>query len=579
MAIWLLYIIVVSALVGTAALLMERAAAPGGGRLRWIWVGAFAAALAVAGLPGPTLGADWLSGLTEHWAPTGSGSAVLGTSILAAPETAAAQPGPSTGLLAVWDGMGGLDGLVMALWATMVLLLMGRWTWAALQVSRQLRRWPTLELPEGRVTVSSATGPAVVGIIRNRVVLPRWCLELTESERELIVAHEREHLRARDSLLLGVTTLLTVLMPWNLPFWGYRKRLREAVEMDCDTRVLRRLPRARHAYGSLLLTVAARTAAARPAFLTFSPHSSALGRRIQMLTTDTRGVSGIRTISLLAGGLMLVAVSCLVPGPDRDTESPTAPAEEAALEVPQEEAEVAEEPTFTPFTQAPEITNRTEVARAVQREYPSELREAGIGGTATLHFYIDEEGTVQNVMVSESSGHERLDRAAEAVAREFSFSPAMNQDQVVPVWIQLPVTFQADESGAGEGAAGEERIEVGDAEDPADDGARQADAQAPTFTPFTVAPEVRNRDEVARALEAAYPDELRGAGIGGTALVHLYIDDEGTVQNVIMSESSGHERLDRAAEAVAGEFSFSPALNRDEPVSVWIQLPITFQAR
>jgi len=105
-------------------------------------------------------------------------------------------------------------------------------------------------------------------------------------------------------------------------------------------------------------------------------------------------------------------------------------------------AGLGDQPTFTPFTVAPEVRNRAEVQRVLQREYPSTLRDAGIGGTVLMHFFIDEEGRVQNTVVAESSGYAALDQAAERVANAFEFSPALNRDQRVPVWIQIPITFQ-----------------------------------------------------------------------------------------------------------------------------------------
>lgn len=99
-------------------------------------------------------------------------------------------------------------------------------------------------------------------------------------------------------------------------------------------------------------------------------------------------------------------------------------------------------PTFTPFTVRPEIRNMAAVQRALEREYPSLLRDAGIGGTVTVWFFISEEGRVQQTQVNESSGHRALDDAAIQVAEVFEFSPALNRDQRVPVWIALPITFQ-----------------------------------------------------------------------------------------------------------------------------------------
>lgn len=105
-------------------------------------------------------------------------------------------------------------------------------------------------------------------------------------------------------------------------------------------------------------------------------------------------------------------------------------------------ADLSAAPTFTPFTVRPEIRNMGEVQRALEREYPSLLRDAGIGGTVTVWFFISEEGRVQQTQVNESSGHRALDDAAIRVAEVFEFSPALNRDQRVPVWIALPITFQ-----------------------------------------------------------------------------------------------------------------------------------------
>jgi len=102
---------------------------------------------------------------------------------------------------------------------------------------------------------------------------------------------------------------------------------------------------------------------------------------------------------------------------------------------------------------------------------------------------------------------------------------------------------------------------------------------APTFTPFTVAPSIQNRDEVMRAMMREYPPLLRDAGIGGTVVVWFFIDEEGRVQQNQVNQSSGHQALDDAALAVAGIYRFSPALNRDRRVPVWVQFPITFQVR
>ena len=104
--------------------------------------------------------------------------------------------------------------------------------------------------------------------------------------------------------------------------------------------------------------------------------------------------------------------------------------------------DLAANPVFTPMTVRPELRNRDEVLAALMREYPSILRDAGVGGQVVVWFFISETGQVLERRVSQSSGHQQLDDAALKVADIYRFTPALNRDQTVQVWIQLPITFQ-----------------------------------------------------------------------------------------------------------------------------------------
>ena len=104
--------------------------------------------------------------------------------------------------------------------------------------------------------------------------------------------------------------------------------------------------------------------------------------------------------------------------------------------------DISAAPVFTPMTVRPEIINRGVVQAALMREYPPILRDAGIGGTVEVWFFISEEGRVLDSRVSRSSGQVQFDQAALKVADVVRFSPALNRDQRVQVWIQLPITFQ-----------------------------------------------------------------------------------------------------------------------------------------
>ncbi len=104
--------------------------------------------------------------------------------------------------------------------------------------------------------------------------------------------------------------------------------------------------------------------------------------------------------------------------------------------------DISAAPVFTPMTLRPEIRNRREVRAALMGEYPTILWNAGIGGTVEVWFFISEEGRVLDSRVSKSSGQVQFDEAALRVADVVRFTPALNRDQRVQVWIEVPITFQ-----------------------------------------------------------------------------------------------------------------------------------------
>ena len=136
-----------------------------------------------------------------------------------------------------------------------------------------------------------------------------------------------------------------------------------------------------------------------------------------------------------------------------------APVQTESQEIlPDDRAAIEAGPVFTPMTVRPEIRNRADVVWALYNEYPEALRDAGIGGTTVVWFYISETGQNLHNQIFESSGHEELDEAALEVATVFQFTPALNPRQIrnsVPlsqpvirireapaaVWIHIPVRF------------------------------------------------------------------------------------------------------------------------------------------
>jgi TonB family protein len=315
-----------------------------------------------------------------------------------------------------------------------------------------------------------------------------------------------------------------------------------------------------------------------------------LERRIRIMTMPFPKKPLMRGLVLAGVGALFVAVACWAPSPtDIQPVEPELPPVQPVP--PPQTREISADPVTTPYTESPEIKNREEILTALESEYPPLLRDAGISGTVQVWFFIDETGKLQRFQINESSGHEALDRAAERVASIFEFTPALNGEDPVAVWLSLPIAFsvQADEAqgvtleGTGPAGSVSEARESGLVPPPEEvlpsATPRREISRAPTFTPYTVRPDIKNRNELMQALEAEYPPALREAGVGGTVQVWFFIDEKGRVGRTQINKSSGHQALDDAALRVASVMDFTPAFDGDKPVPVWISLPITFMTR
>ena len=100
------------------------------------------------------------------------------------------------------------------------------------------------------------------------------------------------------------------------------------------------------------------------------------------------------------------------------------------------------EPKVTPHTVEPDLLNGAEVQEAMMREYPKELRDAGIGGVAVAWIYVDDTGAARRTRIQRSSGHPALDEAALKVAAIARFAPAQDGDTPVSTWIAVPISFR-----------------------------------------------------------------------------------------------------------------------------------------
>jgi protein TonB len=85
--------------------------------------------------------------------------------------------------------------------------------------------------------------------------------------------------------------------------------------------------------------------------------------------------------------------------------------------------------------------------RAPLPPYPRAELQRGVQGTVILRIAVDEQGRVLQVDIEQSSGHRRLDRAAQQqVARHWRFKPALRDGRPVAGWVRVPIEFSLSRS-------------------------------------------------------------------------------------------------------------------------------------
>jgi hypothetical protein len=359
---WMLYSLAVGVLLCLGAAALEAACRALRLPARWCWVAAVALTL---GLP---LAAWTRPAPSPSVAVPVAGERMEGGVTAPVAETVAAAAN------SVLPGVEALERPLAAGWALSsagALALLAA-MWGLLAVRR--RRWAAGEAGGVPVLYAPDTGPAVVGLLRGRIVLPEWAREAEPRVLDTMVAHEREHLRAGDHRLVALGLLAVVAMPWSPAAWWQLRRLRLAVEVDCDARVLRR-SRDVHAYGRVLLEVGARARRSPLAAPALTRPTSFLERRIRIMTSPRVRHPRLRAAALGAAAAGLLLAAC-------DVSTPAGPA-------PADVRRVYAADGAAEGLQPSELTPRA----AVERYYPDVLT-AGAGENALLTFVVSAEGRI-----------------------------------------------------------------------------------------------------------------------------------------------------------------------------------------
>jgi bla regulator protein blaR1 len=346
-----------------------------------------------------------LASLLPAWAPLSDAAfspTALATVEVVSQATQAqiAQTGAQAWLLGAWAS----GAVLMALWLVA-------------QQCRFVRSLGSLQAQGDGVFRASASSsvPVLIGALTPRIVVPaEFETRYTPEQQELILLHERIHLRHGDAQINAVTALLRCLFWFNPLLHFAAALLRIDQELACDALVLRQRPKARRSYAEAMLNTQLADTGLPVGCQWQSSHP--LKERIQMMNHPTPSPLRRRLGTLLLATLM----------------GTTAALSWASQTPVSSQAGAADrEPAF---------------ARVSPPTYPAQAARDGIGGSVLLEIGIDVDGRPSTINIVHSQPPGVFDAAASEAAAKWTFEPALKGGVAIAALVTVPVTFSPDDA-------------------------------------------------------------------------------------------------------------------------------------
>ena len=520
-ATWMLSALLFTALLGAAAFCAESALRAAGRPTRWPWLVAL-----VASVVWPVC------------APFARRSDALQSVAITLP-TIQVVPDqlPATMPWTQW-----IDVVLLTLWAVSSMIVLVRLVHALVVLAR-VRRASEPRMVDGvPVLVSASAGPAVIGVIQPRVMLPLALLDLEAPLRRLVLRHEQEHCRARDPWIVVGSAFALAVVPWNLPLWWIARRVRLAIEVDCDARVLATEPNATR-YGQLLLLIAQ-----RERITMFAPMLAASSSHLEQRIAAMLPIRSNRRRSKIAVALVASVVAGIAACTSRISGGSAGP----TPVVTSNSSDVNLDQTYFEF----QVTKQVQqIPGTGNIRYPEALRAANVQGEILAQFVVDASGQfVPGSFQMLRSSHDLFTQAVSSALPTMKFSPAEVRGTKVKQLVQQPFTFSLTPSADAPGTL-------------------PVNPDQPYFE-FQVTKSAR---QIPGSGRLHYPDELRSANIQGEVLAQFVVDENGRYEaNSFKVLRSSHALFTQAARDAVTDIRFIPAEYQGKRVKQLVQQPFTF---
>lgn len=313
--------------------------------------------------------------------------------------------------------------VVSSIWAAGSTAFLIRWISRALQLRTMLHRaeqQPDALFSRGRridvFHIDERIEPCIFGIFVSALLLPKNLeKQLSSAELEAVVAHELCHARRRDNLTAAIHKLVETLF-WFYPLvWWIGARLIDERERACDQAVVS-LGHDRETYATSILKVCE--------FYAASPLSCAAGVSGRDLKQRVKQIMRSQvTMKLRTAGKALLTTFAAV-----SIGSPIL----AGL-----------------FMQSAAIAQQEQLLQIVKIApfYPERAAARGLAGYVIVEFTVTPQGSVDDVVVVESSSSLFEEEAVQSV-QKYKYAPRTQGDQAVAVpGVRAEIRFEPEPGG------------------------------------------------------------------------------------------------------------------------------------
>ena len=459
--------------------------------------------------------------------------------------------------------------LLTSLYLAGLIVCIAHFIVSLLAIVNLIRKSKRSTLPDGTILITHTKSYGPFSWMRYIIVSER---DLSDNS-DMILAHERAHIRLHHSWDLLFVQLCTTAQWFNPAAWLLKRELEAIHEYEADSETLRQGFDARQYQLRLFEAVVGAN------FNTITNNfnnCSTKKRIIMMMRTQSNPWTRMKALFVLPVTFVAVAViSCTSPK-EKNVEN-----QEATEQV---QPAGIDDVQVTGFATAPQTQEQGEIFMVAEEQpmfpggmqemmkfiqsevkYPKEAQDKGLQGRVIVQFVVNTDGSICEDTVVRSVAPS-LDAEAIRVVRSMpNWTPGKQKGEPVRVRFTLPISFRLD--GLKDNPT---QVQVTQ-EKTAEDDIVNVPENIPEYP--------GGMGELMKylSMNIRYPKEAQNKGIQGRVVVQFVVNKDGSISDANVLKTVDPQLDAEALRVVNAMPNWTPGKNKGEAVRTRFTIPVTFK--